>query len=87
MSQTRFGVSETRNIPRLEPRLVQVVAITLQPGQSGNGNQVPQYMVDGGPLVLEFDLLFLRMADRNAGEPDIVLAPTQLEQMAEMVWA
>jgi len=53
------------------------------PLDQATGN--PSYVVNGGPLLLEFRLLFLRAA--GPGEADIIVTVQQLEAYAAIVWA
>lgn len=81
-SQTQDGATSTRNMPSLTPRLRQSINITAQPG-----SDPVVYNVVGGPLIIEFSLLFLRPADPARGEGDIILDASWLEQLARRIWA
>ncbi|CAK7562574.1 MAG: hypothetical protein SEPTF4163_000422 [Sporothrix epigloea] len=77
-----YGATSTRNMPSLTPRLRQSINITAQPG-----SDPVVYNVVGGPLIIEFSLLFLRPADPARGEGDIILDASWLEQLARRIWA
>jgi hypothetical protein len=83
-SHTRTGATNTRSTPQLRPQLVHVITITPCPSSPG---QLPQYTSIGGPLILEFELLFLRSPDLAAGERNVEFSPLDLELAAQAVWA
>ncbi|CAK7565217.1 MAG: hypothetical protein SEPTF4163_003128 [Sporothrix epigloea] len=78
-SQTRTGALNTRNMPQPPPQLAQVVTITTS---TVTPDEPAGYTVVGGPLVLEFELLFLRSLNSAAGEKDILYSPADLEDTA-----
>ncbi len=53
---------------------------------SRDGTDPVSYKVDGGALVLEFKLLFLRDPDSEQGEGDVVMSVPRLQRHAEHVW-
>jgi hypothetical protein len=73
---------ETRRNP-VRPTLMQTITMNEGPLDQATGN--PSYVVNGGPLLLEFRLLFLRAA--GPGEADIIVTVQQLEAYAAIVWA
>ncbi|KAF4119259.1 hypothetical protein GMORB2_4778 [Geosmithia morbida] len=46
-----------------------------------------EYKVSGAPLVLEFNLRFLRLPDLAAGEGDIIIDEQSLQRAAALTWA
>ncbi|EFX06509.1 hypothetical protein CMQ_6830 [Grosmannia clavigera kw1407] len=79
--QPRQGATFTRFMPALVPQSRQSITIAPHPR-----SQPVVYDVFGGPLVLEFVLLFLRPADLARGERDVVLDATRLVDLARQVW-
>jgi hypothetical protein len=60
-------------------------AITITYDDTGDPGNTVSYTVNGGALVLEFRLLFLR--DQGLGEGDVVLSIPELQSYAAKVWA
>jgi hypothetical protein len=79
----REGAAATRWSAAIEPVLQQAITITYD--NTGDPGNTASYTVNGGPLVLEFRLLFLR--DPVPGEGDIVLSIPELQSYAVDVWA
>lgn len=80
--QSCSAATRTRSMPGFEPHLRQAITIVPRPSTS---NPI-QYDVDGGPLVVEFELLFLRPADPGLGEHDVELTARQLASAAEFAF-
>lgn len=51
-----------------------------------NSTDPATYEIQGGNLVLEFELLFLRPPNLEQGEGDVILIQHRLEQLAKRVW-
>lgn len=72
----RQGATTTRAASRLVQQSITIVR--------NDGTAPPSYDVAGGPLVLDFRLLFLR--EPGPGEGDIVFSIPDLQYYAESVW-
>ena len=59
--------------------------ITITYDNTIDAGNTASYTADGGALVLEFRLLFLR--DRGLGEGDVVFSIPELQSYAVNVWA
>jgi hypothetical protein len=79
----REGAAATRWSAAIEPVLQQAITITYD--NTGDPENTASYTVNGGALVLEFRLLFLR--DPGPGEGDAVLSIPELQSYAVKVWA
>lgn len=78
----RQGAATTRWSAATEPVLQQAITITYD--NTGDPRNTASYTVNGGVLVLEFRLLFLR--DPGPGEGDIVFSILELQSYAADVW-
>ncbi|KIN02409.1 hypothetical protein OIDMADRAFT_144956 [Oidiodendron maius Zn] len=78
----RQGAATTRWSAAMEPVLQQTITITYD--NTGDPGNAASYTVNGGALVLEFRLLFLR--DPGPGEGDIVFSIPELQSYAADVW-
>jgi hypothetical protein len=74
----------TRRPPEPRPILSQAITIISEPANQATGT-LASYTVVGGPLRLEFHLLFLRAA--GPGQGDIFVTVEQLQQYARHVWS
>lgn len=84
-ARTRPGATTTRAAAAPEPTRRQLITIAQVAGVSGANRLNPlSYSVTGGPLRLEFDLLFLRQAGQ--GEGDIIFSIQELQRYAVGVW-
>ena len=84
VSHVRTGATHTRSTPQLQPRLTQVV--TIAPREANPGQEL-QFTVFGAPLILDFQLLFLRAPNLEAGERDLEYTSSDLEDTASAVWS
>ncbi|CAK7563086.1 MAG: hypothetical protein SEPTF4163_000943 [Sporothrix epigloea] len=84
VSHVRTGATCTRNTPQLQPRPTQVV--TIAPREANPGQEL-QFTVVGAPLILDFQLLFLRAPNLDAGESDLEYTSSDLEDTASAVWS
>ena len=75
------GAATTRWAAAIEPVLQQAITITYD--NIGDPRNTASYTVNGGALVLEFRLLFLR--DPGPGEGDIVVSIPDLQSYAVRV--
>lgn len=87
-SMTRAGLSS-----RFEPMCDQTITITITWTGSGpilstreEDRTPPSFRVDGGPLIIGFEDLFLRPPIAANGEHDLVVADGTLQEVASMVW-
>ena len=80
---SRQGAATTRWSAAIEPVLRQAITITYN--NTGDPRNTASYTINGGALVLEFRLLFLR--DPGLGEGDIVFSIPELQSYAVDVWA
>ena len=78
----RQGAATTRWSAAIEPVLQQAITITYD--NTGDPRNTASYTVNGGALVLEFRLLFLR--EPGPGEGDIVFSIPELQSYAADVW-
>lgn len=88
--ETRFGIA-TRGRSPLTPFLRQTITINMTPEAAAAPVGHPLYLnpdsfiVDGGTLLLEFELLFLRPPNPPM-ERDIVVSERLLKQLGMILW-
>ncbi|KAF4154112.1 hypothetical protein CNMCM8927_001751 [Aspergillus lentulus] len=70
----------TRGDPgKMVPEVVQKVTMTRE------GGDAPVH-ITGAPLIIEFEKLFLRPAEEEKGERDVVFSHDNLAEIADLVW-